>query len=143
MQADYIHYHNNHILLVRIDEGAEEITVQCKGEVETFDTAGVLGRHGGHVPLWYFLRSTPLTELSREIQALAKSAEGDDQLATLHALSTKILEIRSAMISATPTPQPPPTRHSPRAMAYARTMRTSSSLRRVCSAFPHDMSAAI
>lgn len=92
VQADYIDYHNNHILLVRIDEGAEEITVQCKGEVETFDTAGVLGRHGGHVPLWYFLRSTPLTESSREIQALAKSAEGDDQLATLHALSTKILE---------------------------------------------------
>lgn len=92
VQADYIDYHNNHILLVSINEGAEEISVQCDGEVETIDTAGVLGRHGGHVPLWYFLRTTELTEPGREIQALARSITGEDQLALLHALSTKVLD---------------------------------------------------
>jgi len=93
VEADYIDYHNNHILLVSINEGAGEIIVRCDGEVETNDTAGIMGRHGGHVPLWYFLRPTPLTEPTREIQALARSAvaEGDDLLATLHALSTKVL----------------------------------------------------
>jgi len=93
VQADYIDYHNNHILLVSIDEGVSDITVECSGEVETFDTAGVIGKHGGHVPLWYFLRPTKLTEPSREIQALAKSVQGEnlDQLAILHGLSSKIL----------------------------------------------------
>lgn len=93
VEADYIDFHNNHILLVSINEGAGEIIVRCDGEVETNDTAGIMGRHGGHVPLWYFLRPTPLTEPTREIQALARSAvtEGDDLLATLHRLSIKVL----------------------------------------------------
>jgi transglutaminase-like putative cysteine protease len=73
VQADYFDFHNNHVLLVSIDEGTHEIVV-------------------GHVPLWYFLRPTRLTEPSREIQAIARSAAGDDELATLHALSAKILE---------------------------------------------------
>jgi transglutaminase-like putative cysteine protease len=93
VEADYFDYHNNHILLVSIDTGAREIAVTCEGEVETFDTAGVLGRHGGHVPLWYFLRPTPLTKPSADIQALARSIEApkDDVLARLHALSTAVL----------------------------------------------------
>jgi transglutaminase-like putative cysteine protease len=83
VQADYIDYHNNHILLVSIDEGVSDITVECSGAVETFDTAGVIGKHGGHTPLWYFLRPTKLT----------KSVQGEnlDQLAILHGLSSKIL----------------------------------------------------
>lgn len=95
VEADYIDYHNNHILLVSINEGADEIVTRCDGEVQTIDTAGILGRHGGHVPLWYFLRPTRLTEPTREIQALGKSVqvEGDDQLATLHALSARILQL--------------------------------------------------
>jgi transglutaminase-like putative cysteine protease len=94
VQADYIDYHNNHILLVSIDAGAREIAVSCDGEVETVDTAGILGRHGGHVPLWYFLRQTKLTRASAEIQALAKAVEGpkDDALAKLHSLSASILQ---------------------------------------------------
>lgn len=92
-QADYTDYHNNHILLVSIDEGAQEITVACDGEVETTDTQGVLGRHGGHVPLWYFLRPTALTRASTEIQALARSVgeHKGNPLALLHALSAAIL----------------------------------------------------
>jgi transglutaminase-like putative cysteine protease len=94
VEADYTDYHNNHILLVSIDRGATEIIVSCDGEVQTNDTAGILGRHGGHVPLWYFLRPTKLTKPSAEIQSLARSVEGAkaEPLATLHALSAKILE---------------------------------------------------
>ncbi len=93
VEADYTDYHNNHILLVRINEGAQEISITSDGEVETTDNHGIIGRHGGHVPLWYFLRSTPLTEPTRELQAFAKSLEGDrnNPLEMLHALSAKIL----------------------------------------------------
>jgi transglutaminase-like putative cysteine protease len=92
VEADYTDYHNNHILLVSIDRGATEIVVGCDGEVKTNDTAGILGRHGGHVPLWYFLQSTRLTKASAEIQALAKSVEGkrDDPLTVLHSLSAHV-----------------------------------------------------
>jgi transglutaminase-like putative cysteine protease len=92
VQADYFDFHNNHVLLVSIDEGTHEIIVTSDGEVQTSDVAGILGRHGGHVPLWYFQRPTRLTEPSREIQALARSIVGEDQLAVLHALSAKILQ---------------------------------------------------
>jgi transglutaminase-like putative cysteine protease len=95
VQADYFDFHNNHVLLVSIDEGAHEIVVISDGEVQTTDVAGILGRHGGHVPLWYFLRPTRLTEPSREIHMLARSVSGEDQLAVLHALSAKVLaEVR-------------------------------------------------
>lgn len=90
VEADYIDHNNNHVLLVRIDEGASEIAVRCTGEVETSDTAGVLGRHGGHVPLWYFLRPTRLTEAGHGVQALARSVADDDPLSTLHALSAQV-----------------------------------------------------
>ena len=93
VEADYTDYHNNHILLVRIHEGAQEIIITCDGEVETTDNHGIIGRHGGHVPLWYFRRPTPLTEPTRELQAFAKSLEADrtKPLDMLHALSAKIL----------------------------------------------------
>jgi transglutaminase-like putative cysteine protease len=93
VEADYTDYHNNHILLVRIDEGAQEISIISDGEVETVDNNGIIGRHGGHVPLWYFLRSTPLTEPSAEIRALAKSVSATEQLPTLHALSAKVRDV--------------------------------------------------
>jgi transglutaminase-like putative cysteine protease len=94
VEADYTDYHNNHILLVRIDDGAQQISISCDGEVQTIDNHGIIGRHGGHVPLWYFLKPTRLTEPSREIQALAKSLDADpaNTLEVLHALSAKILE---------------------------------------------------
>jgi transglutaminase-like putative cysteine protease len=91
VEADYTDYQNNHILLVSIDEGAREISVTCDGEVETTDNHGIIGRHGGHVPLWYFLRSTKLTRTSAELVALARSVDSaSDPLSRMHALSAKI-----------------------------------------------------
>jgi transglutaminase-like putative cysteine protease len=94
VEADYTDYHNNHILLVRIDEGAQEITIRCDGQVETTDNHGVIGRHGGHVPLWYFLKATKRTEPTRELLAFARAVEADkaNPLGTLHALSARIRE---------------------------------------------------
>jgi transglutaminase-like putative cysteine protease len=93
IQADYLDYHNNHVLLASIDENATVISVTCRGEVETTDTTGVIGRHQGHVPLWYFLKPTKLTEPGKDIQTLAKTAaaKSGTTLETLHTLSTDIL----------------------------------------------------
>ncbi len=93
IEADYLDYHNNHVLLAKIDEGATAITVTCRGEVETHDTTGVIGRHQGHVPLWYFQKPTKLTEPGKDIQALARAAAANsgDTLSTLHVLSSAIL----------------------------------------------------
>ena len=46
-----------------------------KKAVETTDNHGIIGRHGGHVPLWYFLRSTALTEPTR-VSPTGPLAEG-------------------------------------------------------------------
>ena len=94
VEADYTDYHNNHILLVRIDDGATEIALRCEGEVETQDNHGIIGRHGGHVPLWYFQRPTKRTEPTRELTAFARSGnvDRDNPLASLHALSSRVRE---------------------------------------------------
>ncbi len=93
VEAAYTDLHNNQVWLISIDADAREIIVSSDGEVETIDTAGILGRHGGQVPLWYFLRPTPLTKASAEIQALARAVDGAkaDPLAQLHRLSSAIL----------------------------------------------------
>jgi transglutaminase-like putative cysteine protease len=94
VEAAYTDLHNNQVWLVSIDADSREIAITSDGEVKTTDTAGVLGRHGGHVPLWYFQRPTALTKASPEIQALARSVDGADQvpLAMLHRLSANVLK---------------------------------------------------
>lgn len=89
------HYrdHNGGIVhLVSVDPGAVEVAITAAGEVETTDTAGVLGEVYGPAPLWYFKTSTPLTEAGPGITALAKHLiTSTDQLTALHALSSSIL----------------------------------------------------
>ena len=43
--------HNNAVDLVRIDPGATELSITCRGEVETPQNDGILGGHGGYAPL--------------------------------------------------------------------------------------------
>lgn len=93
-----LHYddqHFNHVTLVSLDPGAREVTVTCEGLVETEDNAGVIGRHSGHLPLWSFLRQTPLTRPGAKLRALLRevpAAASEAPLDYLHALSTAIRE---------------------------------------------------
>lgn len=88
-------HHNNHVQLVSFDDGNTEITVTSFGEVETTDTAGVVGETGGFIPLWLFRRSTPFTKPGSLVRSMAKGFDkagtGDD-LSTMHALSAAIIE---------------------------------------------------
>ncbi len=84
--------HNNHVELVSIDPDQLEVTVNSVGEVETTDTAGIIGVHGGFAPLWLFNRNTPLTQAERGVGALVGSLPKDytDDVARLHELAARI-----------------------------------------------------
>lgn len=72
-------------------------TVTASGEVETADTSGVVGKHAGFAPLWYFDRATALTQAGPKVRALTKGiteAAGDD-LGRSHLLAERVAEALS------------------------------------------------
>lgn len=91
-EAGYEDQHHNHVELVSMEPGAHEVTVTCRGTVRTADNNGILGEHVGHMPLWCFLRATPLTRASEQVRALVDSIDADrgDPLAFLHKLSETV-----------------------------------------------------
>ncbi|MEZ5743913.1 MAG: transglutaminase family protein [Sphingomonadaceae bacterium] len=94
MEVEYDDQHHNRTTLVGFDQGTQEIIVTCHGEVETSDKAGIVGQHAGHMPLWCFLRPTPLTRAGLKVRALVANVDADreDTLTFLHALSEAIRE---------------------------------------------------
>ncbi|AIT81367.1 MULTISPECIES: transglutaminase family protein [Novosphingobium] len=93
-EAEYDDQHHNHTELVSIEPGVPEVVVTCRGTVRTMDNNGVTGQHTGHMPLWCFLRPTPLTRAGNRVRSLVASIGVDrhDTLNYLHALSHAIAE---------------------------------------------------
>ena len=91
-QLEFEDHHHNQVQLVSVEPGSETVEIVASGLVETNDQAGVLGRHGGFAPLWYFKRQTELTRPGKGVDKLLKSTSkkftGDT--ASLHKLSAKI-----------------------------------------------------
>lgn len=93
-EASFIDQHNNHVELLCYEPGCESVRIVSEGQVDTSDINGVIGRHGGYAPIWYFNRTTPHTRAGPHIRALIKSlgkVSGNDT-GELHALSARILE---------------------------------------------------
>jgi len=90
----YDDQNHNHVTLIGVEEGTQEVKVTCHGEVRTEDKAGVIGLHSGHLPLWAFLGHTPLTKPGPRIRQLIASVErsGEGMVPTLHNLSATIRE---------------------------------------------------
>ena len=88
----YTDHHNNLVELVSLDPDATRVTIVSEGTVETTDLNGIVGQQGGFVPLWLFLRPTPLTQAGRQISGLVRAIDTSDRLAAMHALSAAILE---------------------------------------------------
>jgi transglutaminase-like putative cysteine protease len=88
-EAEFEDQHNNSVVLVGVHDGQSEISIHSEGEIETTDMNGVVGEHGGFAPLWYFERSTPLTEpgsaLTQLVKTLGNDFDGD--IPRMHALS--------------------------------------------------------
>jgi transglutaminase-like putative cysteine protease len=91
-EAEYDDQHLNHVELVALEPGAREVVVTCRGTVSTVDNHGMLGEHQGHMPLWCFLRATPLTRAGLKVRALVAGVAADrsDTLNFLHKLSDAV-----------------------------------------------------
>lgn len=93
LELEFDDQHFNSVALVGVNDGTSEVTITCHGTVETQDHAGVIGRHSGHLPLWSFLRQTPLTMPGPRLRALLREIPDYDESAPLdflHALSDVI-----------------------------------------------------
>ena len=60
-EAVYTDHFGNRVELVSINDGGQSISIMAMGEIETEERNGVFGPHLGYVPLWLYLRETPLT----------------------------------------------------------------------------------
>ncbi|MEE2525539.1 transglutaminase family protein [Hyphobacterium sp. HN65] len=91
-QAAFRDHIGNEVRLVSIGEGTRVVEIISHGEVDTHDTAGVIGAHNGAAPLWYFERQTDLTRPGPAVGKLLKAwrPPGDDPVAKLHSLITHI-----------------------------------------------------
>lgn len=95
-EIEYDDQNFNTVTLIAVEPGVSEVTVTCRGIVETEDNSGVIGRHSGHMPLWSFLGQTKLTKPGPKMRALIREVPGSEEgamLDYLHALSGKISEL--------------------------------------------------
>jgi transglutaminase-like putative cysteine protease len=92
VEAGYSDQFGNQVELVSTEGSDHKIRIVAAGEVETIDKAGVVGQHQGYVPLWLFLRDTPLTKPGKLLRELSRSLKGDSELAQMHALMEAIHE---------------------------------------------------
>lgn len=96
LEVEYEDHHSNHTTLVSMEPEARSVTVTCSGLVDTSDSAGVIGRHSGHMPLWGFEGQTDLTKPGQNMRALAREMNGDvsedGNVEQLHKLSSAVLD---------------------------------------------------
>jgi transglutaminase-like putative cysteine protease len=91
-QVTFDDAHMNHVNLISYDDDATDIVIHCEGEVEVSDTSGIVGEHSGFMPLWMFLRATPLTTEGPALRRMLKRFEtGGTALEQLHRLSELVL----------------------------------------------------
>jgi transglutaminase-like putative cysteine protease len=90
VEAGFNDQFGNHTHLVSTEGDSHSVHIVASGEVETEDRSGVFGPHQGYVPLWLYLRDTPLTKPGKLIRELARSLSGDNELAKMHDLMGKL-----------------------------------------------------
>ena len=97
--------HNNRVILFSVIPGSEYFELNVTGQVETSQTGGILGRHGGYAPLWLFQRTTPLTKPGKRVQELCRSiaTEKFGDVSQLHDLSAAVSERVEYRIGTTST----------------------------------------
>ena len=72
--------------------GGEEIAIVAEGEIETQDPAGVGRGLRESVRPAVYLRTTPLTETDKKIDALAAAVSGDKPLDRMHSLFNAVAD---------------------------------------------------
>ncbi|GMB80306.1 transglutaminase family protein [Shinella zoogloeoides] len=92
VEAGYTDHFGNHVDLVSTNAEQARIRIVAEGEVETEDRAGVFGPHQGFVPLWLYLRETPLTRPGKLVRDMARASSGENELARMHDLMAVLHE---------------------------------------------------
>lgn len=92
-ELNYCDQYGNLVTLIKIESGAEKISISCTGEVETKESHGLVGNHNGYMPLWLYKRFTDLTMPGTHIKKLIKDIDDNPEIETIHELSNLILDI--------------------------------------------------
>lgn len=90
VEVTYDDHFGNRVALVETEGPQRKVKVLASGLVITEDKAGVFGTHTGNAPLWLFMRETPLTKPGKLVREMAKTSNGDSELARLHDLMENI-----------------------------------------------------
>lgn len=90
VEVGYDDHFGNRVELVETEGPKGTVRITAYGQVETEDRTGVFGPHQSNVPLWLYLRETPRTRPGKLVRELARSIDGDSDLARLHALMEAI-----------------------------------------------------
>ncbi|MDH4440846.1 MAG: transglutaminase family protein [Rhizobium sp.] len=90
VQAGFNDQFGNQTHLVSTEGPSRSVRIVATGEVDTEDRAGVFGQHIGYVPLWLYLRDTPLTKPGKLTRELMRSLSGENELARMHDLMDKL-----------------------------------------------------
>lgn len=93
-ELSFTDQHNNHVDLISIDPGGDQLIIHCEGEIEVSESTGVLGQHQGFMALWNFRQETALTKGGTKVAALITELGNDfsDDISKAHALSTLIVQ---------------------------------------------------
>ncbi|MGB5705732.1 MAG: transglutaminase family protein [Arenicellales bacterium] len=88
-EVEFDDHNNNRVVLISFEPGCQSVSFLSEGEVETTDTSGIIGKHGGYAPLWYFKRYTELTTPGPHVRSLVKELGNDfcDDVNKMHELS--------------------------------------------------------
>ena len=91
-QANFTDQHGNQVALIEVASDAQLLEISVVGEVETLSKDGVLGAHTEAMPLWFYQRQSPLTQMTDDLRALADSVvlPSENTILDLHALSEMI-----------------------------------------------------
>jgi len=101
-ELEFEDQHHNRVELISFKPGLSTMAITCKGIIETNNVSGIIGKHKGYTPLWYFHRQTGLTKPGPQLRALLKNLEDDeDQIAKLHAISRLIIDRVSYVVGET------------------------------------------
>lgn len=105
-EARFQDQHCNQVILALADADSNHLEITCQGTVVNSNGSGIIGRHEGFAPLWYFRQPTDLTRPGPRLREFLQSQtrEGlstDDQVARFHTLSARIADKVPYTIGAT------------------------------------------
>ncbi|QNT78441.1 transglutaminase family protein [Entomobacter blattae] len=87
--------YGNYNHFIAVNTAQDTITITAKGEVETFDTSGILKDFHEMISPYFFLRKTPFTEPGKQLNSFIdtfRSISSENTLSLLHKIMQSIYE---------------------------------------------------